>query len=167
MKVPVCRIALGLMVVITVLSISLPSYKYGYLDGESHAREYSLVKTPIEYGITKSYVAERLGTEPGTWYTPDELGVVLIKSSHFGHYYMYIAREHEDKALAWMRDEEFDPEAVKYMGQFYEIWFLWVTPGLSESVGLLLVRVVMVLGLGWFLTAIVCLRSKVRTNPVG
>lgn len=162
MKVPVCRVALGLMVVITALSISPLSYKYGYIDGESHAREYSLVKTPIEYGITKSYQAERLGTEPGTWYTPDELGVVLIKSSHFELYYIYIAREHEDKALAWMRDEEFNPEAVKYMDQFYEIGFVWVTP-LHESAGPLLARVIMILGIGWIVTASVCLLSKAHT----
>lgn len=155
------------MVVITALSISQLSYKYGYLDGESHAREYSPAKMPIEYGITKFYQAERLETEPGTWYTPDELGVVLIKSSYFEFYRIYVARKHEDKALAWMRDEEFNPEAVKYMDQFYEIGFVWVTPGLQESFGLLLVRVVMFLGLGWFVTASVCLLSKARTNPVG
>ena len=67
------------MTVITLISVSLVAYKVGCIDGESYAREYSLVKSPIEYGITKSYSAEKLETEPEEWYTPDELGIVLIK----------------------------------------------------------------------------------------
>ena len=109
-----------LMAILTVIYASAVAYKIGYADGKSRARKYSPVKHPLVYGICNTYSAEKLETEPEEWYTPEELGIVLIKCSHFEDYYhIYLAREHEEKALAWMRDDEFTPHAVKYEDEFY------------------------------------------------
>ena len=154
----IVKAALLLMAVLTMIYASAVTYKIGYTDGESYAREYSLVKHPIEYDIWRAYSAEKLETEPEEWYTPDELGIVLIKSSHFEHYHIFIAREHEEKALAWMRDGEFTPHAVKYEDEFYRISFFWVTPAIPEPQWQIPIGVA--LGLGWVFTGALFLKER-------
>ena len=145
----VVGISVGLMVIVTMISVGYVGYRVGFADGESYVQEYSIVKTPLQCGITKSYVAERLENAPDHWWTSDDLGIVLIKGDQTDSYGIYIAREHEEKAMAWMRDEAFTPQAIKYENEFYGIYYLWVTPGLSESMGLLLFQISAILGTGW------------------
>ncbi|MDH5782487.1 MAG: hypothetical protein OEZ35_02295 [Candidatus Bathyarchaeota archaeon] len=151
----IVRISVGLMTMITLISVSYVAYKVGYGDGKSYARKYSIAKIPLQYGITKNYVAEKMEAEPENWYTPDELGIVLVKSERFEHYNIFIAREYEEKALTWMQDGEFTPRAIKYGNEFLGIYFLWVTPGLPESVNLLLIQMSTVLGIGWIVIVLI------------
>jgi len=149
------KISAGLMTIMTLVSVCYLAFKVGYRDGRSSAREYSVAKVPLEYGIAKTYVAEKLETEPENWYTPDELGIVLVKNEQFEHYNIYIARAHEEKALAWMRDEDFTPQTIKYGEEFLGICFLWVTLGLRESMDLLLIQISAMLGTGWVVVALI------------
>ena len=162
----VVGISVGLMVIVTMISVGYVGYRVGFADGESYVQEYSIVKTPLQCGITKSYVAERLENAPDHWWTPDDLGIVLIKGDQTDSYRIYIARKHEEKAMAWMRDESFTPQAIKYESEFFGISFLWVTPGLSESVGPLLVRVSAILGLGWAAVILVFRSSTQKSSAV-
>ena len=159
----VVGVSVGLMVIVTMISVGYVGYRAGFTDGKSYAQEYSIVKTPLQYGITKSYVAERLENAPDHWWTPDDLGIVLIKGDQTDSYGIYIARGQEEKAMAWMRDEAFTPQAIKYENEFFGIYYLWVTPGLSESMGLLLVQVSTILGTGW---AVVVLISRTRVQKL-
>jgi hypothetical protein len=162
----VVGISAGLMVIATMISVGYVGYRVGFADGESHAQEYSIVKTPLQCGITKSYVAERLENAPDHWWTPDDLGIVLIKGDQPDSCGIYIARKHEEKAMAWMRDEAFTPQAIKYEDEFLGISYLWVTPGLSESMGLLLVQISAILGLGWAAVLLISRSSTQKSSAV-
>ncbi len=162
----VVGISVGSMVIVTLISVGYVGYKVGYRDGASYAQEYSIVKTPLQCGITQSYVAERLENEPERWWTPDDLGIVLIKRVQTDYYSIYVAREHEERAMAWMRDEAFTPQAIKYEDAFFRISSLWVTPGLSESVGLLLVQISAILGLGWAAVILISRSSTQKSSAV-
>ena len=154
----IVKASILLMAILTVVYASAVAYKIGYADGESRVRKYSIVRQPIGYGIWRSYSAEKLKTEPAEWYTPEELGIVLIKCRHFEHYHIYIVREHEEKALAWMRDDEFTPYAVKYEDEFYHIVFLWTTPAVPEPNWQIPIGVA--LGLGWVFTGVLFLKGR-------
>ena len=156
------KASLLLMAVLTVIYASAVTYKIGYADGESHARKYSPVKHPTEYDIWRHYFAEKLETEPQEWYTPEELGIILIINSHFEHYDIFIAREHEEKAFAWMRDHEFTPYAVKYEDEFYQILGLWVTPGISGPKWEIPTGIA--LGAGWVFSGVHFLKGRGEKN---
>ena len=116
-------------------------------------------KEPMEYGIWKSYHAEKLETEPEDWYTPEELGIILVESEVIeGRLGIYIVDE--EKAFPWMRDDEFTPYAVKYEDEFYHIVFLWVTPGLPEHVMQWQIPTGAALGVGWVFCGVLFLKGS-------
>jgi len=150
----VTLLLMAIMTVLTLIYAGAVAYKMGYADGELHAHEYSVVKHPTHYNIWRHYFAEKLETEPEEWYTPEELGIVLIPG--YDDYDIYIVDK--EKALAWMRDGEFTPHALKYQDEFYRISFLWVTPGLGEWPWRILIGGV--LGLGWIFTGALLLKER-------
>ena len=114
-------------------------------------------KEPIEYGIWKHYFAEKLETEPQEWYTPEELGIILVESKvEEGCFHILIVDE--EKALPWMNGTTPEPYAVKYEDEFYRILSLWVTPAGCEPNWQIPIGVA--LGFGWVFTGVLFLKGR-------
>jgi len=153
----IVKASILLMAILTVIYFSVvayantnSSYDVGLSDDGKH---------PTEYDIWRHYFAEKLGTEPEDWYTPEELGIILVESEVIeGRFHILIVDE--EKAFPWMRDDEFTPYAVKYEGGFYEIFFLWVSPGLPEHVKQWQIPIGIVLGAGWTFTGVLFLKGR-------
>jgi hypothetical protein len=123
-------------------------------------------KHPTEYGIWRHYSAEKLATDPDEWYTPEELGVILVESTVTeGRFSLLIVDE--AKAFPWMRDEEFTPATVQYEDAFYHILFLWVTPGLPDHVRQWQIPIGVALGIGWVFIIGMTLADYVRAKQKG
>jgi len=147
----IVKVALLSMAVLTVIYVSLVAYAYANSSGEG--------KYPIEYGIWKSYFAEKLETEPQEWNTTEELGIIFGDKMEYAETETYlILIVDEEKALPWMRDDE--QSAVKYEDEFYRIVWLWVTPGLPESVKQWQLPIGVALGAGWVSTGASFIRER-------
>lgn len=135
-----------LMAILTAVYIGMIVYSNANSSHGVDANGYG--KDPIKYGIWKHYLAKKLETEPEEWYTPEELGIMLVESEVIeGRYHIYIVDE--QKALPWMNGTMPMPYAVKYENNFYRITFLWVTPGLPETVKSWLIPTGIAIGGGW------------------
>ena len=156
--VKVAFMVLLLLLVLSVVYSGVVAYTIGYREGELCTHKQAIVKTPIDYGIWKHYVAEKLHGEPIYWNTTDELGVVFIKDRFFDHYDVYIFDE--EKASPWMNGTKPQPSAraVKYEDELYQIAELWVPPGVGEPNWL--VPIGIFLGAGWILTGILFLKLR-------
>jgi len=105
-------------------------------------------KDPVEYGIWRHYLDDKLEAEPAEWYTPEQLGIALVRSQVTEErYHIFIADE--EKALPWMNGTKPMPYAVKYENAFYHIAYLWVTPGLPENAKQWQIPAATGLGAGW------------------
>ena len=112
-------------------------------------------KKPIDYGIWRAYFAEKLETEPQEWNTTEELGIMFgerVKSAEKETYGILIVDP--EKALPWMKDVIPEPDATKYEDDFYNIVFLWVTPGLPERVKQWQIPLGVALGACWVFTGV-------------
>lgn len=112
-------------------------------------------KKPIDYGIWRAYFAEKLETEPQEWNTTEELGIMFgerVKPAEKETYRILIVDP--EKALPWMKDVIPEPDATKYEDDFYNIAFLWVTPGLPERVKQWQIPLGVALGVCWVFTGV-------------
>ena len=126
----VLTVTLILMVILTVIYVGAVVYA-NMNANSSNVVDSDGGKRPIEYGIWRAYSAEKLETEPQQWNTTEELGIILVQSKvSEERYHIYIVDP--EKALPWMKDIIPEPDAIKYEDNFYNISFLWVTPGLPE-----------------------------------
>jgi hypothetical protein len=139
------KVALLLMAVLTVSYVSVVVYANA---NSTYDDSYDY-RDPIEYGVWKHFVAEKLETPPDQWNTTEELGIVLVSCKvKEGLYHIYI--DDPERALPWMNGTKPQPFAVKYADDFYRISFaLWVTPGLAESIRQWQIPIGVVLGAGW------------------
>ena len=116
-------------------------------------------KHPTEYDIWRHYFAEKLETEPQGWYTPEELGIILVESKvEEGCFHILIVDE--EKALPWMSGTTPEPHAVKYEDEFYQILSLWVTPALPEHVKQWQIPTGIALGAGWVFSGVLFLKGR-------
>jgi len=147
-----------LMAILTATYVGVVAYTSTNL---SHSADSNVYRDPIEYGIWRHYDAEKLQWEPQEWYTPEELGIVLVKDKFPENYYDIFIVD-EEKALPWMNGTAPMPYAVKYQNEFYRISWLWVTPGLPESVKLKQWQIPIggLLGVGWVCTGVLFLKWK-------
>lgn len=146
-----------LMTILTVIYVSVVVYANATSANSSDSTDKG--KDPVEYGIWKHYLADKLETEPAEWYTPEQLGIVLVKSPVTEErYHIFIADE--EKALPWMNGTKPMPYAVKYENAFYRIAYLWVTPGLPESVKQWQVPAATGLGAGWIIVGALLIQRK-------
>jgi len=136
-------------VIAVVYANTNPSYDVGSSDDGKH---------PTEYDIWRHYFAEKLETEPQEWYTPEELGIILVESEVIeGRFHILIVDK--EKAFPWMRDDEFTPSAVKYEDEFYQIFGLWVTPA-PVYVKQWQIPIGVALGAGWAFTGVLFLKGR-------
>jgi hypothetical protein len=155
------------MVILTVLyAIAVvyvntnPSYDVGSSSGDG--------KEPMEYGIWKSYFAEKLAAAPQEWNTTEDLGIIFADKMEYADTETYAIRIiDEAKALPWMRDEELTPDVVQYEDAFYRLVFLWVTPGLPDHVRQWQIPIGVALGIGWVLIISMTLADYVWTKQKG
>ena len=152
------------MILVTVGVAGTIAYRVGFEEGKLRTEEASLVKYPFQYGVWKAFSAERVEIEPVTWRTVEELGVVFIKSEHSDRYWVYIVNGQEDRALAWMRESHV-PYVVKQGDEFYEIGFLWVTPGISTSAISNSLGALLLLSLGWAIFGTVAYSKRSERKP--
>lgn len=118
-------------------------------------------KKPIDYGIWRAYFAEKLETEPQEWNTTEELGIVFGERMKYAEKETYeILIVNPEKALPWMKDIIPEPDATKYEDNFYNILFLWVTPGLPESVKQWQIPIGGALGACWIFTGALFLKGR-------
>jgi hypothetical protein len=131
-------------------------------DGDSSGSDG---KEPMEYGIWKSYFAEKLATAPHEWNTTEDLGIIFadkMKSAKTDTYHVLIVDE--AKALPWMRNEELTPAAVQYEDAFYRLVALWVTPGLPDHVRQWQIPIGVALGVGWIFSIGIAVVDYVRAK---
>lgn len=151
----IVKVALLLMAVLTSIYASVVAYAYA--NSSYGAGSNGDGTEPIEYGIWKSYLAEKLETEPQEWNTTEELRIIFGDKMEYAETETYlILIVDEEKALPWMRDDE--QPAVKYDDEFYRIVWLWVTPGLPVKQWQLPIGVA--LGAGWVFTGALFIRER-------
>ena len=122
-------------------------------------------KEPFEYGIRKSYLAEKLETEPQEWNTTEELGIIFGDKMEYAETETYLLLIiDEEKALPWMNGTTPEPYAVKYEDKFYHIVFLWTTPGLPEHVRQWQIPTGIALGAGWVFSGVHFLKGRGEKN---
>src|SRR4030042_4193047 len=101
----VVKAAIILMAILTATYVGVVAYTNTNL---SHSADSNVYRHPTEYGIWRHYVAEKLQREPEEWYTPEELGIVLVKDNHYENYYDIFIID-EEKALPWMNGTTPEP----------------------------------------------------------
>lgn len=155
----IVKASILLMAILTVIYSSLVVYaNTNSSDGVGSSGDG---KEPIEYGIWKSYLAEKLETEPQEWNTTEELGIIFSDKIEYAETETYAIRIiDEEKALLWMNSTTPEPYAVKYEDKFYHIIFLWITPGLPEHVRQWQIPIGVALGAGWAFTGVLFLKGR-------
>jgi len=158
----VLTVTLILMAILTVIYVGAVVYA-NMNANSSNVVDSGGGKHPTEYGIWRHYFA-KLETEPQQWNTTEELGIILVQSKVSEEcYHIYIVDP--EKALPWMKDIIPEPDAIKYEDNFYNIVFLWVTPGLPERgilewVKLLQIPLGVALGACWVFTGVLFLKWR-------
>lgn len=148
----IVKAVLFLMIALTVTYVSAVVYANSSVDDSYDYRD------PIEYGVWKHFIAERLETPPNQWNTTEKLGIVLVSSKVMeDRYHIYI--DDPERALPWMNGTKPQPFAVKYGDNFYRISFLWVTPG-PESIKQWQIPIGGALGVGWVFTGALFLKGR-------
>jgi len=155
----IVKVSILLMATLTVIYFSMVVYantnSSDGVDSSSDGEE------PIEYGIWKSYFAEKLETEPQEWNTTEELGIIFSDKIEYAETETYAIRIiDEEKALPWMNGTTPEPYAVQYEDKFYNIVFLWTTPGLPEHVRQWQIPIGVALGAGWTFTGVLFLKGR-------
>jgi hypothetical protein len=156
----VVKAALILIAILTAVYVGVVVYANTNSSYPVNSSDY---RDPIEYGIWCHYFAEKLQWEPQEWYTPEELGIILVPSKVTeDRYHIFIVDE--EKALPWMNGTTPMPYAVKYEDKFYRILGLWVEPGLPESVKQRQIPIGGVLGAGWVFTGGLFVKGRKKEN---
>src|SRR4030042_1399968 len=145
-----------LMAILTATYVGVVAYANTNL---SHSADSNVYRHPTEYGIWRHYDAEKLQREPQEWFTPEELGIILVKNKFLEDGYDIFIVD-EEKALPWMNGSAPMPYAVKYQNAFYQISWLWVEPGLRESAMQWQIPIGGVMGAGWIFTGILFLKWR-------
>jgi len=149
------KAVLVLMAILTVVYVGVIVYANV---NSSYDDPYDY-RDPIEYGIWKHFIAEKLEVLPDQWNTTEELGIVLVPSKVIeDRYHIYI--DDPERALPWMNGTVPEPYAVKYGDNFYNIISLWVTPGLPDSVKLWQFPIGAALGAGWVCTGVLFVKGR-------
>jgi hypothetical protein len=149
----------AVLVLIAILTVAYVGVVVYANTNSSHPVNSSDYRDPIDYGIWRHYLAEKLQWEPQEWNTTEELGIILVPSKVTeDHYHIFIVDE--EKALPWMNGTTSEPYAVKYRGSFYRIMFLWVTPGLPENIKQWQLPIGVALGAGWICTGAVFFKES-------
>lgn len=101
--------------------------------------------------------ADELETQPPSWKTPEELGIIEIKEQQ-GWVQVLVPKEKADQ----LQEEQ---PVFKHNDKFYQISGLWVTPGLPESVVTpAIAGIVGVTGVGWVYVGALFLRERRKTG---
>jgi len=155
------KAVLILLVILTVIYVSAVVYASANSSVDTDSSGEG--KHPTEYGIWRHYHTWKLQGEPQEWYTPEELGVILVPSPVIeDHYYLFIVDP--EKALPWMSGTEPMPYALKYEDKFHSISFLWLTPALPESIKNWQIPVGGALGACWIFTGAIFLKERKNEN---
>ncbi len=157
----IVKASILLMAILTVIYAGLDVYA----NANSSYGSSGDGKEPIEYGIWKSYLAEKLETEPQEWNTTEELGIIFGDKMEYAKTETYLLLiVDEEKALPWMNGTTPEPYAVKHEDKFYHIVFLWTTPGLPEHVRQWQIPTGAALGVCWVFSGVLFSRARARTK---
>jgi len=162
-------IVLGFMILVTAWLSAVTAYRVGFLEGKLHAEEAALIKDPHHIGVNKLFYTIRLDTEPLTWHTAEQLGVVLIRDNPWENYWIYVVSEQTDRALAWMThaaEENYVLPVVKHGDEFYAIGFYWVDYGWGRTVQSIVIVPLLLLAIGWGIFTIVAYISCSQRTPL-
>jgi hypothetical protein len=154
----VLTVILILMVILTVIYVSAVVYS-NMNANSSNVGDSGGGKRPTEYGILRAYFA-KLETEPQEWNTTEELGIMFGKRMRAEKEAYEILIVNPEKALPWMKDIIPEPDAIKYEDNFYNIVFLWVTPGIPEGVNQWQIPLGVALGACWVFTGVLFLKWR-------
>ena len=106
------KILFLVLLVITVAFYGAVAYAFAVFNHSSN----KLGKYPPDCGIPYAYYAQET-EHPGMWYTPEQLGIVLVETGYSEYPYRILIVD-EEKARAWMISGD-PPIDIKYNGKYY------------------------------------------------
>ena len=116
------KILFLVLLVITIAFCATVAYAFAVSDQSTTS---DIGKRPCDYGVLYVYVAEE-EKHPGKWYTPEQLGIVIVPNEKYDFYNVYVVDP--EKAVPWMK-EGLDAD-VKYNDKYYWVYpAAYITPG--------------------------------------
>ena len=165
-------VAFVCLILFSICYIGWVAYRVGFWKG---GLEGAVVKARVRTSdrtlSPNTFFTVKLETEPETWCTIEDLGIVLIRNEYSDRYDAYVVTEHEDRALAWMRQASMDwggweSPVVKYENEFYRFSFFHGTYWSLGSIHSLAVVPLLFLAAVWGIFALGAYLSHKQRTPM-